>query len=401
MKKHPLVLTVVAVFACLSLSTPTAAVAHGAKPPAPKPHAPKHGPKPQSRTCSLTDKTLQPRASTNVKLTRKFTRYGNTSGKWSGADSTYSVKLKNGLTAWLFSDTFYGRVDKDGSRPADTAFVNNSIVLQRGSKLVKTITGGTPRQPTGIVPPVSDTSWYWFGAGSLSSNGKTLYVGALNFAKFAPYGQWDFGWDSTSIASIDTRSWKLTKLTPAPSGHGVQWASWYQRIGDYTYIYGVDDQGLAKYMHVARVKGKDLTKVAAWQYWTGSRWSARETDSAPVMPGVANEYSVTPFRDGYLLVTQDTNELFSATVLGYTSCSPTGPFVNPVTLFEMAEVGPSGSYGDPDVFAYNAHVHPELSSDNRLLVTYNVNSFDNVGDVYDDVSIYRPRFIDVAIKTSR
>ena len=67
----------------------------------------------------------------------------------------------------------------------------------------------------------------------------------------------------------------------------------------------------------------------------------------------------------------------------------------------MSEVGAAGSYGDPDVFAYNAHVHPELSNDRHLLVTYNVNSFDNVGDVYDDVTIYRPRFIDVAIKLSR
>ncbi|MCW5952191.1 MAG: DUF4185 domain-containing protein [Propionibacteriaceae bacterium] len=388
MKKSLIVLAVVTILAPLSLAAS---------------HADAHGraPNPPGRSCSLVNQALQPRASTNAQLTKMFTQYGNTSGKWSGADSTYSVRLKNGNTAWLFSDTFYGRVNRDGSRPADTTFINNSIVLQKGSKLVDTITGGTPRRPAAIIPPKSDTSWYWLGAGALSADGKTLYLGALNFTKFPPYGMWDFGWESTSIASVDTRTWKLNKLTPAPSGHGVQWASWFQQVGDHTYIYGVEDLGLAKYMHVARVRGKDLSKVSAWQYWTGSRWSGKPGDSARVMAGVGNEYSVTPFRDGYLLVTQDTNELFSSKVLGYTSCSPTGPFVNPVTLFEMAEVGALGSYGDPDVFAYNAHVHPELSSNSRLLVTYNVNSFDNVGDVYDDVSIYRPRFIDVTIKTSR
>lgn len=387
MKKSLIVLAAVTILAPLSWAAPSA-TAHNRRP------------EPPARSRSLVNQTLVPTAATDQQLTRQFTRYGNTSGKWSGADSSYSVRLKSGTTAWLFSDTFYGRVNADGSRPTDTTFINNSIVLQKGSRL-ETITGGTPGHPAAIIPPESDTSWYWLGAGALSANGETLYLGALNFSKFPPYGMWDFGWDSTSIASVDTRTWTLTKLTPAPSDHGVQWASWFQQVGGHTYIYGVEDLGLAKYMHVARVQGKDLTQVKKWQYWTGSGWSAKPADSARVMAGVGNEYSVTPFRDGYLLVTQDTNELFSATVLGYTSCSPTGPFVNPITLFEMAEVGPSGSYGDPDVFAYNAHVHPELSSNSRLLVTNNVNSFDNVGDVYNDVSIYRPRFIDVAIKTPR
>lgn len=351
--------------------------------------------RPPAQTCSLADTSLQPRASTNQKLTRSFADYGNTSGEWSGADSTYSVTLKNGTRAWLFSDTFYGPVNPDSSRPTDTTFINNSIVLQRGSRLVDTITGGTAADPDGIIPPRSANSWYWLGDGELSDDGRTLYLGALNFSKFPPYGQWDWGWDASYIASVDTRTWKLTDLVPAPSGHNVQWASWYQRLGGHTYIYGVEDLGLEKHMHIARVKGSRMDRTDRWQYWTGAGWSATETDSVRVMAGVGNEYSVTPFRDGYLLVTQNTHELFSATVLGYTSCSPTGPFTNPVTLFQMAEVGAAGSYGDPDVFAYNAHVHPELSTNNRLLVTYNVNSFDNVGDVYDDVTIYRPRFIDV------
>ena len=356
---------------------------------------------PPAGTCSLAGATLEPTASTNLRLTETFARFGNTSGEWSGADSTYSVRLKNGTTAWLFSDTFFGPVNTDGSRPQDTTFINNSIVLQRGSHLVDTITGGTPANPDGIIPPKSPTSWYWLGDGELSADGRTLYLGALNFSKFPPYGMWDFGWDATSIAKVDTRTWQLTGLVPAPSSHDVQWASWYQRLGGHTYIYGVEDQGLEKFMHIARVKGDQLDRTDRWEFWTGSGWSGTETDSVRVMAGVGNEYSVTPFRDGYLLVTQDTNELFSSTVLGYTSCSPTGPFTNPVPLFQMSEVGAAGSYGDPDVFAYNAHVHPELSNDRHLLVTYNVNSFDNVGDVYDDVTIYRPRFIDVAIKLSR
>jgi hypothetical protein len=46
------------------------------------------------------------------------------------------------------------------------------------------------------------------------------------------------------------------------------------------------------------------------------------------------------------------------------------------------------------VFTYNAHEHPELRRGDRLLVTYNVNSFDFADDLRD-VSIYRPRFVEV------
>ena len=151
--------------------------------------------------------------------------------------------------------------------------------------------------------------------------------------------------------------------------------------------------------YVARAQDRDGVK-GAWTYWNGTGWSAAETDAVPVVPYVANEFSIAPFRDGYLLVTQDTSELFSTRIVARTSCSPTGPFTDPVELYRTPETGALGSYGDPDVFTYNAHEHPQLRQGNRILVSYNVNTFDNVGDVYDDASIYRPRFIDVQLEVT-
>lgn len=78
-------------------------------------------------------------------------------------------------------------------------------------------------------------------------------------------------------------------------------------------------------MHIARVRGNSLGALDNWTFWTGSGWSPVETDSVRVAAGVANEYSVTPYHDGYLLVTQNTKELLSPRIVGYTSCSPTGP----------------------------------------------------------------------------
>src|SRR4051795_7483170 len=73
--------------------------------------------------------------------------YSNTGKGWTGADSTYSVQLPGGRTAWVFSDTFLGPVNPDGSRPTTTPFINNSFVVQQDNTL-KTVTGGTPANPT-------------------------------------------------------------------------------------------------------------------------------------------------------------------------------------------------------------------------------------------------------------
>lgn len=328
---------------------------------------------------------------------RLLNAYSDTGKGWTGGDSTYSVRLPGGRTVWIFSDTFLGPVNPDGSRPITTPFVNNSFVVQRGNA-VKTVTGGTAANPTALVPP-PDNGWYWFGAAATSNSGRNLDVVAIRFEKTGP-GQWDWRWHSNYLARFDSASLKLQKLIPIPSAANVQWSAWLQRDGGYTYIYGVEDLGASKYQHVARVRGDDLA-AAPWEYWTGSGWSPDEKASVRVLEGVANEHSVSRWGDGYVLVTHDTTELFSKRVLGYFSCSPTGPFVNPVELYQTPETGETGSYEDADIITYNSHDHPDLRSGNTLLVSYNVNSLDPNDDLYDDVSIYRPRFVAVTLAEAR
>lgn len=344
-------------------------------------------------SCSLTSATITATATVEEGLTQEFGAYGDSGVAWTGGDSTYSVPLKDGSLAWIFSDTFLGPVAADGSRPETTPFLNNSIIVQDDGGLT-TITGGTSAAPESLVGMDPDGAWHWFGAGALTPNGD-LQVGVLEFARFGE-GYWDWGWSENSLATIDTASWEVTSVDPLPSAGGVQWASWYERIGGHMYVYGVEDLGGEKYMHVAKVLGGDMTDLERWRYWDGTSWVRDETASVRVQGDVANEYSVTPFRDGYLLVTQDTSVPFSREVHAYTACSPQGPFVHATKLYDMPEVGLWGSYGDPDVIAYNAHEHPELRDGDTLLVTYNVNSIQGQ-DLYDDVTIYRPRFVEVAL----
>lgn len=344
-------------------------------------------------SCRLTESTLTFDGAPEPELTELFTTYGNTAGRWTGGDSTYSIPLRGGDIAWVFSDTFLGEVAEDGSRPLDSPFLNNSFVVQDRNDELTTVTG--PGDTSLVGPPTDEPAgWYWVGDGLQTRRGDVQLV-ALRFW-YGGGGAFDFGWESNHLATFDGDTLELESLTDLPSDSGVQWGSYIaeEGRGSYTYIYGVDDQGLVKYMHVARVKGEDLT--GTWEYWTGTGWSLTETDTVAVMDGVANEYSVSEFRDGYLLITQDTHELFSRNIVAYTSCSPTGPFQPAGLVYQMPEVGAAGSYGNPNIWAYNAHEHPELRTRDTILVTYNVNSFDS-SELYEDASIYRPRFVEVEV----
>lgn len=347
--------------------------------------------------CSLTDKTLTATASVNESLTEQFTTYADTGGEWTGGDSTYSMPLRGGKTGWFFSDSFLGTVNPDGSRPSDSAFVNNSVVVQDAHGL-STITGGTADDPAAIIPPEENGRWYWIGDPAAGPR-NTVQVPLLQFERTGP-GSFDFQWTANRLATLDGRSLQLQSIIDLPSATGINWGSWTLEEGRYTYIYGIADPDGVRSSYVARVS-THAGLGDTWKFWDGSDWVSSETAAVPVVPYVANEFSVAKFRDGYLLVTQDTSELFSTRIVARTSCSPVGPFTEPVELYRTPETGLAGSYGDADVFTYNAHEHPQLRKGNQLLLTYNVNTFDNVGDVYDDASIYRPRFVDVELKLNR
>jgi hypothetical protein len=328
-------------------------------------------------------------------LERMWEHYGDTGGGWTGADSTYSVPLPDGRDAWIFSDTFLGRVNPDGSRPLDSPFIHNSIVLQDEHRLT-TVTGGSPAHPQSLIgptptgpptdPSTQNSSWYWIGDGVVDAG--SLRVFALKFVSTGT-AQFDFRFDSDAIATFSLPDLRLVSLTPTYSGGNVTWGSWVQPAGDWTYVYGVEDYGFVKYMHVARAARGSL--LGPWQFWTGTTWSADPTASARLMSGVANEYSVTRLGDRWVLVTFDTNVLFGNEIVAYSASSPTGPFTDRVHLYSAPE---ATVLSGGNLITYNAHAHPELGHDDRLTISYNVNSLD-VHDVYRDVHDYRARFIDV------
>lgn len=347
-------------------------------------------------------------AAQNSSLNTKFFAYGNGNAlldDWTGADSTYSVKLQDGRTVFGFSDTFLGRINPDGSRPmtigdgGTTPFLNNTFVVQSASGSLSTVHAGSAAAPTAPMPPRDASHLYW--AADLTTNGGEVQQPYREYVKTGP-GPWAIAFERNVLARFPAGDLaQPVEVRALPSSRKIMWGSALLKSGGYTYVYGTEDLGAdGKHLYIARVAGTDLR--GAWTYLAaGGAWPSSESAAVRVLSGVSNEFSVSRRGNFYILVTQDTKEAFSAQIDTYLSCSPAGPFTDDRTVYQTPEGGPWGSYGDPDVYTYNAHAHASLTTANNLVVSYNVNSLDTVEgpakDVYRDVSIYRPRFINVPV----
>ncbi|MEW1614753.1 MULTISPECIES: hypothetical protein [unclassified Streptomyces] len=347
-----------------------------------------------------------------------FNNYAkNTSNGWTGGDSTYSVRLPDGRILWLYSDTFLGPLNSNGTRPTSAPLVNNTFVIQDGSSL-STVQGGTSSSPAAIMPPPATSTadhprWYWLGDGMIGKvdNENHLQVIYHQWEKFGP-GGWDFGMEKVVVATFALNNLKSPKSVteiPVSSSRGsrIQWGAAIlpaSMSGDgYTYIYGIDDAPTNKALRIARVKGSDLSQVDKWVFYNADlmAWMPDWEDGTHSTVGIANEFSVTKWDEGnsFVLISQDSIDAFSGKIRIWSNCQPWafGRLLDHDVLTDMPEVGLFGSYGDKNIFAYNAHAHPTLASGGRWTLSYNVNSFDSTvgaqGAHYKDPSIYRPRFV--------
>lgn len=356
-------------------------------------------PAPSTRPCDLRSPLVQT-VTIDSTLSTTFSRYAATTPDgWTGGDSTFSVRMPDGRTLWLFSDTFLGPLNRNGTRPANAQLVNNSFVVQAGSRLT-TVVGGARGRPAAIMPPPDADHWYWVGDGQIV-DGQVQVI----FQEYQLIGptHWQFTLDRSVVAMFSLTDLATPiSVEPLPSLSGVAWGAALlpaSRSGDgYTYIYGIGGSAPgSKAMRVARVRSNDV-RQRPWWFYTPSGWTREERLAANVLPAIANEYSVTPWHGMFLLVTQDSTQDFSNRIVAMTSCAPWGPFTKRTLVYEMPEPGANGVYHDNGVIGYNAHVHADLSAGNTFLVSYNVHNVQNVFAVYKNPTIYRPRFIRVTFE---
>ncbi len=321
----------------------------------------------------------------HAELNRAWNLYGDTGGRWSGGDSTVSVRLPDGRTAWLFSDTFVGRVFPGGVRASDTVMVHNALVIQDGAEFT-TIHGGTPERPESWVGTTADGTLgdpqFWIGDALVE--GGELRVLFNRFVRTGP-GAFDIAGLGPAVASFSLPGLARTDLRPLPVSTVRGWGASFAHDDEYTYVYGAEPAGTTKWAHVARARRGDL--LGAWQFWTGRGWSPHEADSVRILPHVGGGYGVVRVGGRWVLVTQELEVPFSPLIVGYDAPSPTGPFGRRRVLWTAPEARGKR-------IIYDARIHEELSGPRELVVSYNVNDLD-FWPVLSDARLYRPRFLRV------
>lgn len=345
--------------------------------------------------------------------------YGVNDG-WSGADGVYTVPMNGSerfgssagtRTLILFSDSFVGRTNADGSRVGGTVMVNNTSAMLTGADpLASALQFNVRRNAQGaavsMVKPTQAEQWYWPGDALVTNGAVRMFTARMQ--RLGDGGVFDF-----AQAGVDLLSAPATDDAPFLGGYlrkplplfaprtgtlgeiafGVAVLPMTAEAGvaspdGYVYVYGTRSDDLNKKLLVARVRPASLTQGTAYRFWNGKAWVKEINAAAPVANRMGAELSVTPLADGRFMVVHQLDAMSGTVAVRYGN-SPVGPFGKPIPIWLCPEEKLTAN-----TFVYGAKAHPQLSAPGELLISYHVNSFDfwenfQVGGK----DIYRPRFI--------
>jgi hypothetical protein len=161
-------------------------------------------------------------------------------------------------------------------------------------------------------------------------------------------------------------------------------------IDGYIYIYGYKD-GNGRQLVVSRFQEENIKNFNEWKYFDGENWTKDINQIATLKDDVSAELSVTyinrgMFQGKYMLVAMENTT--SGNIVYSLSDTPYGPFTDFTLIYNTTE-----NQYLTGAFTYNAKLHPNLSTDDKLIISYNVNTT-NLGAL-KDVNIYYPRFISI------
>ena len=336
---------------------------------------------------------------------------------WFGADGIFEMTLngkesigagKEDSVLMYFSDTMTGKVVGD-TAVQNFKMINNSFAwvtgLQPSDETVKVFYNQTEDgEPLNYFEPNSPNSqpgeYYWFGDGFVNQEDDN----SINIFGYRTFdnseASWDFeirgvtlitvpaGRPFSEQTQIDMPLYvDIEGLGKGTFGSGIYVnteAAGAPNPDGYIYVYGLLDPN--KQLIVARVQPKNVKKIAEWRFWNGTDWDVNIENVKPVTDRVSNEVSLTPMKDGRYLLVFQADGIGDHTAIRIAE-TPIGPFGPLQKIWKVPEITEP-----PSIIPYNAKAHPVLSSENRLLISYNTISLDYFNDILKFPHMYRPRF---------
>jgi hypothetical protein len=312
---------------------------------------------------------------------------------WLAGDATYSTALPKGQEAFVFSDTLVGRARRDGAAVV-TGVAHNSEMTGTMPHLVGDLRG-TYSSPKALIPGPHGSNLSWQVASTYMEKGQQLvFVNQFAAVRGSPFDVYT-GRSGIAVMSLSSGKPTLKALKPLRTDAVTQWGNALTRSGGFDYVYGISMNSAEDWfsgMKVARVAVGQSLDLDAWRYWNGYDWVAGERN-AIASSDIPSLTGVIPLAhgSGYMGIGIDGSAGQTMTVDVTFSCSPTGPWGPPASVYDIPE---TTHY--PDELAYIATFHPELSK-RTLVVSYNVNSLDGISALERNDHQYQPRFIELNV----
>lgn len=309
-----------------------------------------------------------------------------------GGDGCISIDMGKGKSVYFWGDSFLGEVINN-KRDKSTPLIFGNVFTTLENGVVKTYHGGTKEAPTSVIvsPPVDGhKTMLWPQHGFVKNN-----ILHQTYAKIITFGSgtWDFRWDSTVYCRISLPDFKEIDRQTVPAFGDIHYGFAFIEINGYQYFYGSKVVDNVSKLYVGRAKLAN-DKLGNYEFFDGTKFQADAAKATPLEGmdvNLSEQFSVFEYKGKYILITQErgigTNDIYS-----FVSDSPTGKWKNKKKIYTTPE-----PIENKAVFSYNAMAHPQYIKNGELLISYCVNGH-KVEDLYEDASIYRPRFIWVNMK---
>jgi hypothetical protein len=319
---------------------------------------------------------------------------------WTGADSTISLELPDGSTAFFFSDSFIaespampgdGRVFLNenglrlrapnclppvcGPKPEVIHYVYNSIVVRsKDGRTLRTLVGEKDKNgySTAYFKPKSDDPnvMYWLGDPTIVDvkGEKKIWIFLNEWRVARPFDKKFFiDFRGQAIAQLDAETLEIESINPLKNlvDEGV-WGISVWLDGKDFYIYGMkntEDIKTAKKsainlvdkykkLYIAKTdasKGIEyVSDEKNWLAWDGKKWTKDLRKRASIIPekdSISDELSIKRLNIGgkpvFVMVTFNTAVGYVnwKDLYLYSACEPQGPFVNKYFVYQTPTAG--------------------------------------------------------------
>lgn len=314
-----------------------------------------------------------------------------------GADGSISFPLDQDLSIFMMGDSFMSTIHEK-KRDPESIMINNTFILindKKGSHIA--LFDRTPSGPDALLKPTygNPKEYYWPGHGFQKNGIIHLFMSRFLSGDY----DWGFKFSGTDYIRMDKNTFKVLTQQDFPYSNinNVHYGHTILNEKKETYIYGAWSRNDSTAMHVAKATlNLKSNQMNSFEFFDGKNWTSDPLKSKPLIgihKPVPEQFSVFKQGDVYVLILQ-ARELGNGNIYSYIAETPTGPWKNEKLLYQTTEQ----KNVEDQIFTYNAMAHPQYIADNKLLISYCVNSFD-VKKIHEvNTDYYRPKFIWVPIE---